>query len=82
MGLLAFLFVCGKAKVERVCCTYFAEDLHVGSARSIGRGHSIQDSVDVTANHLDEGVLMLLLRRFTKVLDEVKDVGAGIHRVL
>lgn len=62
--------------------TNSADDLDISGARAVIRGDGVNDSYYVALNHAYVVDVAVLLCHLQKMLDEVHDIGAGVHVVL
>lgn len=61
---------------------YLPYDFHICGSGAIIRGNSVDNTDDVALHHADVVGMTTPLCQVEKVLDEVHDVGTGVHVVL
>lgn len=58
---------------------YPSDDLDVGRTRAVVGSDGVDNSYDVSLYHADVVDMAVLLSHLEEVLDEVHDVGSGVH---
>jgi hypothetical protein len=61
--------------------THAAHDFDIGGAGPITRRNGVNDPEDIALHHADVVWLVVALGHVTQVLDEVHNVGTGVHGV-